>query len=226
MTIHTSFDIEKWCFTSTLVLERKLHSSSELFQGAQATHTIPGSYFILALFWPVNDYRQLGWSVHWWNPNAGLKPLCGECYRMPFMFHAPRWVSFVGRRSCCGHPTEGDGEYFDRLTTTDCGRHVLHLMNQASASNGSSSTVVGGQATSQPCGKTIQRLRRAGARILMAVFEGQPIARGPIVSCCMAVVGIHRLPPPSLSLSQPLTPTGLRKGAKRWVVFCRGGKSS
>lgn len=37
-------------------------------------------------------------------------------------------------------------------------------------------------------------LRRAGARILVAVFKGHPNARGPIVSCCLAVVGTHRLP--------------------------------
>jgi len=37
-------------------------------------------------------------------------------------------------------------------------------------------------------------LRRAGSRILLAVFRGQPNARAPIVSCCLGVVGTHRLP--------------------------------
>ncbi|CAM9550164.1 unnamed protein product [Ectocarpus sp. 6 AP-2014] len=41
---------------------------------------------------------------------------------------------------------------------------------------------------------SLASLRRAGARILLAVFRGQPNARAPIVSCCLGVVGTHRLP--------------------------------
>ncbi|CAN0224154.1 unnamed protein product, partial [Ectocarpus sp. 4 AP-2014] len=41
---------------------------------------------------------------------------------------------------------------------------------------------------------SLASLRRAGSRILLAVFRGQPNARAPIVSCCLGVVGTHRLP--------------------------------
>lgn len=77
---------------------------------------------------------------------------------------------------------------------------------------GSGGSMGGGQTPRQSSGRALQRLRRVGARILMAAFEGQPNARGPIVSCCLAVVGTHRLP---LSSSSPAAGLGLGKGGDR-----------
>ncbi|CAM9800709.1 unnamed protein product, partial [Hapterophycus canaliculatus] len=59
---------------------------------------------------------------------------------------------------------------------------------------GNSNAKSGSSPRSAAASASLRLLRKAGIRILLAVFRGHPNARAPIVSCCLGVVGTHRLP--------------------------------
>ncbi|CAM9655874.1 unnamed protein product [Pylaiella littoralis] len=95
---------------------------------------------------------------------------------------APPWA-------CLASPIRQLG-LWAAMASPDHRARVRSSTSSASSTSMSSSS----SRSSATSASSLRLLRRAGSRILLAVFRGHPNARAPIVSCCLGVVGTHRLP--------------------------------